>query len=49
MDAIIVIGGTAEEIAALAVGLQERQGTGKCEKEKSVSLTPGESFVLDLR
>lgn len=34
MDAIIVTGGTAEEIAALAVWLQERQGTDRNKKRK---------------
>lgn len=49
MDAIIVIGGTAKEITALAVGLQGRQESDGSNGKELVELAPGASLVFDGR
>lgn len=49
MDAIIVTDGTAEEIAALAVRIQGRQGADRPKEKEPVKLAPGMLVVLDAR
>lgn len=48
VDAIIVTNGTAEEIAALAVGLQERNESDGSKRTKCDEIRMAESIVMEM-